>query len=174
MKKLTLIRHAKSSHGDGLLRDFDRPLSARGLRDAPLIGRHLREVHSLTPDAVITSPALRALTTASIVVRELGLTDSDLRHEPRIYEAPVRSLASVVQGIPDNISHAILFGHNPGLEDLSNWLCGRRAVQGLRTGGVVMLELKLDSWQDADLGSAGLLTYFYPALIGGGKDAHGD
>lgn len=173
MKQLTLIRHAKSSHGAALLRDFDRPLSDRGLRDAPLLGRHLKEL-GFAPDALITSPALRAVTTADIIRREAGLTHLPVQEEPRIYEAPVAHLAAVLRDIPDNIGHAVLFGHNPGLENLSNWLSGERVISGLRTGGVVMLELDLAAWSRIQPGCARLLTYFYPALIGGGKDGHAD
>ena len=174
MKQLTLIRHAKSSQGHALLRDFDRPLSDRGLRDAPLLGRHLKTLPGFAPGALITSPALRARTTAGLIRREAGLTQLPLQEEPRIYEAPVSTLAAVLRDIPDKIGHAVVFGHNPGLENLTNWLCGQRAVSELRTGGVVMLELNLEAWAGVGLGCGKLLSYFYPAQIGGGKDAHGE
>ena len=173
MKQLTLIRHAKSAHDHVLLRDFDRPLSDRGLRDAPLVARHLKEIQQSAPDALITSPALRARTTAEIIRREAALTHLPLTEEPRIYEAPVDTLAAVLRGIPDTFGDVLLFGHNPGLENLANWLCGQRAVYGLRTAGVILLELDVPVWQETGLGCAKLLTYFYPAQIGGGKDAHG-
>ena len=174
MKKLTLIRHAKSSREQTLLRDIDRPLSDRGRQDAPLIGHHLKEIHDFAPDAFISSPALRARTTAEIIQCGAALTHLTIREEPRIYEAPVNTLAAVLREIPENLRHAVLFGHNPGLENLANWLCGQRAIYGLRTGGVVMLQLNLDAWTEVRPGCGSLLTYFYPAQIGGGKDAHGD
>ena len=174
MKQLTLIRHAKSGHGHALLRDIDRPLNDRGLRDAPLLGRHLKKLPGFAPEALITSPALRTRTTADLIRREAGLDHLTPEEEPRIYEAPVADLAAVLRDIPDKIGHAVLFGHNPGLENLSNWLCGQRVVSELRTGGVVMLELDLATWSEVRLGCGKLLTYFYPAQIGGGKAAHGD
>ena len=174
MKSLTLIRHAKSGHDSPLLQDFQRPLSARGLRDAPLIGRHLKASHAFAPDVVITSPARRAATTASLVLEAAGLDAAMLLEEPRIYEAPLRSLVEVVRGLPETAWKAVLFGHNPGLELLANWLCGIPAVEGLRTGGVILLQLDLDHWSEAAPHTATLLTYFYPAQIGGGKEAHAD
>ena len=171
MKLLTLIRHAKSTHESPLLTDFHRPLSARGLRDAPLIGQHLKVAHAFAPDRLITSPALRAATTASIILRAAGIDPALLTEEPRIYEAPLRALVEVVRGLPDNANHAVLFGHNPGLELLGNWLCGTRAIDSLRTGGVIMLQLDVDSWALANMRTATLLTCFHPDEIGGGKGA---
>lgn len=174
MKRLTLIRHAKSDHGAPLLQDFQRPLSARGLRDAPLIGRHLKAAHAFGPDVMITSPARRAATTASLVLEAAGLEAEGLQEEPRIYEAPLRSLVEVVHGLPETAGHAVLFGHNPGLELLANWLCGAQAIEGLRTGGVILLQMDLHHWSNAAPRTGTLLTYFYPAQIGGGKEAHAD
>ena len=174
MKHLTLIRHAKSSREQSLLRDIERPLSPRGTADAPLIARHLRAMPNFAPDALVTSPAVRARTTARIIQQEAALTHLLLQEEPRIYEAPVNTLATVLRELSDTLQNVLMFGHNPGLENLANWLCGQRAIYGLRTGGVIMLALEVASWTEVRLGCASLITYFYPAQIGGGKDAHGE
>lgn len=170
MKRLTLIRHAKSSHDNPLLRDFDRPLNARGRRDAPAIGRHLDETHDFLPDLVISSPATRAITTARMIAKETALDEWAIRQDLRIYEAPVRALAEVISEVSDHFQHVALFGHNPGLENLTNWLCGCTAVNELRTGGVVMLELNLESWSGLHAGAAVLKDYLYPEMIGAGKE----
>ena len=88
MKRLTLIRHAKSSHDSPLMRDFDRPLNARGIRDATLLGRHLDETHDFLPDLVISSPATRAITTARMLAKETAISEWGIRQDERIYEAP--------------------------------------------------------------------------------------
>ena len=106
-----------------------------------------------------------------MVMREAGLSPALLSENRLIYEAPLRSLVSVVRRLPDKATHITLFGHNPGFEMLANWLCGARVIDGLRTGGVVMLQLPLTQWSLADMKTASLITYFYPAQIGGGKDA---
>ena len=172
MKKLTLIRHAKSDHPPEIGRDFDRPLSARGLRDAPLIGQHLLEKHAFSPDRIISSPANRAYTTASLVRSAAGLTHLPIIEAPDIYEADSRSLAGVIAAISNHYQHPVLFGHCPGLENLANWLCARRLSHSLPTGGIIMLELAINSWAELDLGCATLLHYILPSEIGGGKDAH--
>ena len=171
MKKLTLIRHTKSTHDNLGLRDFQRPLSQRGIRDASLLGQHLKAAFNFAPDAIIASPAIRAATTAAIILREAGLCPGLLTEDRLVYEAPLCSLVNVVRRLPDTARHVTLFGHNPGFELLANWLCGARIIDRLRTGGVVMLQLDLNQWALAELKSAQLITYFYPAQIGGGKDA---
>lgn len=171
MKRLTLIRHAKSSHDNPLMRDFDRPLNARGIRDATILGRNLDEAHDFLPDLVMSSPATRAITTARMVAKETALDEWGIRQDERIYEASVPSLVEVLREISDSFQHVALIGHNPGLENLTNWLCGYRAVAGLRTGGVVMLELTVPDWKSLAANSSTLRQYFFPAMIGGGKEA---
>ncbi|RYD35747.1 MAG: hypothetical protein EOP86_07695 [Verrucomicrobiaceae bacterium] len=171
MKRLTLIRHAKSSHDNPALRDFDRPLNTRGRRDAPAMGRHLDETHDFLPDLVVSSPATRAITTARMIAKETALDAWAIRQDERIYEAPLSALAGVVRELPDRFEHVAIFGHNPGLENLTNWLCGREAVARLRTGGVVMLELSVEQWSQAGNGTAVLKDYVFPAMIGAGRNA---
>jgi phosphohistidine phosphatase len=77
-----------------------------------------------------------------------------------------------VRGLPHGKNHVVLFGHNPGFEMLANWLCGQRAISGLRTGGVIQLALQVDVWTLADAACASLISYTWPAQIGGGKDAY--
>ena len=79
------------------------------------------------------------------------------------------SLLEVVREVSDECQRLTLIGHNPGLEDFCNWLCGARAVHGLRTGGVLMLELDVTSWAAVTQSTARLREYFYPAQIGAGK-----
>lgn len=169
MKYLTLIRHAKSSHDNPALRDFERPLNSRGRRDAPAIGRHLDEAFAFSPDCIISSPASRAINTARLIVKEIGHDPWSIKQDERIYEAPVTALLEVVRDVKDEVNQLALVGHNPGLEDFCNWLCGSRVVAGLRTGGVLMLELNVFSWKEVTEGKARLREYFFPAMIGAGK-----
>lgn len=172
MKQLTLIRHAKSDHAASAARDFDRPLSLRGLRDAPLIGKYLRDKADFELGRVLTSPALRTVTTANLILQEMGQPVGAGLPDARIYEAPGTQLAEVLQEIPDSVSHAVMIGHNPGLEELTNWLCGRSVLRGLRTGGMVFLRIA-GTWNDLHEGVGTLQDYVYPAMIGGGKEGHG-
>ena len=129
MKRLTLIRHAKSSHAHAWQRDFERPLDERGRRDAVLVGRYLAGDAGFRPaclaaaadGSVVVSAALRTRETAAAMagagawVRELEV------EEERIYEAPLESLLEVIRGQPEEVRHLCIVGHNPGMEMLLEW-----------------------------------------------------
>ncbi|MBK8473109.1 MAG: histidine phosphatase family protein [Sphingobacteriales bacterium] len=84
MKRLVLIRHAKSSWDDGAISDFDRPLNARGQHDAPRMGAWLRE-KGITPDLIYSSPAQRALSTARLIAHETGYSLADIITKDILY-----------------------------------------------------------------------------------------
>ncbi len=169
MKFLTLIRHAKSSRDNPQTADQFRPLNPRGLRDAPAMGRYLDTTFRFAPDIIVSSPAVRAITTARLLAEGCGYNEWQIRQDERIYEAPVRSLLDVIQEQPDTHTHVCLVGHNPGMENLTNWLCGTRVVEEVVTCAVIMLELDIPSWEKTGAGKARLREYLYPALIGLGK-----
>ncbi len=171
MKLLTLIRHAKSSRAEPEQPDFLRPLDPRGLRDATAMGRYLDTTFRFSPDAIVSSPATRAITTARLVAEAIGSREWQIQQDERIYEAPVSSLVEVIHDQSDKHSHVCLVGHNPGMENLTNWLCGMRAVEDVVTCAVIMLELDIPVWASADMGKAKLREYLYPALIGLEKDS---
>lgn len=170
MKFLTLIRHAKSSRDNPPQADQFRLLSPRGQRDAPAMGKYLDTTFRFAPDIIVSSPATRAITTARLMAGALGYSEWQIRQDERIYEAPVRSLLEVMRAQEDAHTHVCLVGHNPGMENLTNWLCATRVVEDVVTCAVIMLELDIASWGKADTGTAKLREYIYPALIGLGKD----
>jgi phosphohistidine phosphatase len=170
MKLLTLIRHAKSSRDNPRQPDHLRPLNPRGRRDAPAMGRYLDETFRFSPDAIVSSPATRAITTAKFIAEAIGFGEWRLHQDERIYEAPVSSLVEVLHDQSDEHDHVCLVGHNPGLENLTNWLCGKRVVTDVVTCAVIMIELDLRSWSEVGMGHGRLRDYIYPELIGLGKD----
>src|SRR5690242_10963477 len=105
MHLLTLVRHATSSWEDSTVSDFARPLNARGERVAPEMAERMSEVLE-RPLQIISSPAVRALTTARIFAKALGIPDKQIRQEPRIYEATPGTLLDIVQHLDDRIEHA--------------------------------------------------------------------
>jgi len=121
MRTLYLLRHAKSSWDDPSLDDFDRPLSERGRKAAPLIGRYMAE-HGWQPDLALVSPAVRARDTWQLVAPELP-APVQTRFEPAIYMAEPEALLTLLRDIaaPGSV---ILVGHNPGLEQLAAILAG--------------------------------------------------
>ena len=123
MKTLYLVRHAKSSRDDPTLADRDRPLNDRGLDDAPEMGKRLAR-RRIRPDLIVSSPALRALTTAQLIAAEVGYENDAIAVEERLYAAPVEDLLSVIRATDKKIERLMLFGHNPEFSDLATRLAG--------------------------------------------------
>ena len=161
MKTLLLLRHAKSSWDHPSMRDFDRPLADRGKRDAPRIGRALKERGPL-PELIISSPAARARETVEAVIKSAGLT-APLRFDESIYDASLAELMRLVRGLPDNISCALMVGHNPGFEGLVNRLTG--ASERMPTAALASIEFQVDHWQDVEDGQGKLLSVLIPRQL---------
>jgi phosphohistidine phosphatase len=155
MKTLLLLRHAKSSKTDSSLRDYDRPLSERGVTDAGLIGSFVRQ-QKIHPDVIVSSPAKRARQTAELVLKSAGL-EVELRFDERIYEASVRRLLEVISQIEDARNTAMLVGHNPGFEELFESLTGE--ARHLPTAALACIETGTETWSKVGV-EAGNLKWF--------------
>lgn len=160
IRRLTLIRHAKSSWDYAELSDFERPLNARGRRDAPAMARRLGTALE-RPLRLVASPALRAITTAHAFAAELGLAHTDIRVEPRIYEATRGTLFGIAQELDDADSHVLLFGHNPGFTELAQ-LLAPCPFSELPTCGVATLAFEARHWRDLQPHSGTVLRYEFP------------
>lgn len=145
-RRLLILRHAKSSWADDSLDDWQRPLNARGERDAPRVGEWLVQ-ESLLPDLIVTSDAVRAETTARAVAAAAGYTGT-ITLSPDLYAASPDAIVDVVRRIPDSARTAMVVGHNPGLEDLVGRLTGDRV--DLPTAALVHISLPVDHWRDVD------------------------
>jgi len=162
MKILTLVRHAKSSWGDSDLADRDRPLNRRGERDAPEMGKRI-VAHGIRPSLIITSPAVRARTTAQIVAREIGYPIEFLQREKSLYLASLDDLLDAVFSQDEGFNSLMVVGHNPGLTEFANFLVP--GITGnLPTAGVVSVQLELEDWNLYAEPKAELLAYDYPKL----------
>jgi len=147
VKTLLILRHAKSGWNDSSLEDRDRPLNARGRRDAPRMGDVLRD-ESLIPDVIISSDAVRAQTTALAVAEAAGYT-RDVVIDQRLYLASPEDLLAVLRVRPDADANIVMIvAHNPGLEDLIAQLTGER--HDLPTATLVQLALSIDTWDALD------------------------
>jgi phosphohistidine phosphatase len=145
MKKLLLLRHAKSSWDDVSLPDFDRPLNERGQRAAPLVGKFMRE-KKIRPDLVICSPAKRTRETIALVLKAAGI-EPPLRYDERIYEASVGQLVEVVSQIEDDKTEVMLVGHNPGFENLLERFTGETVR--IPTATLARIALNAEKWSEA-------------------------
>lgn len=143
MKTLLLMRHAKSSWKDENLSDFDRPLNGRGRKAAEAIGRYIKK-QGIVPDLVLSSPAVRARETTSIVSTTARLR-ADLRYDERIYEADPERLIEVISQIEESVGSALLVGHNPAIEELLGQIVG--CSQHMPTGAFAKIRLGgVDKW----------------------------
>ena len=146
MKTLLLMRHAKSSWDMPAQPDFERPLNERGQRAAPLMGRFLRR-QSLQPDLVISSPAERARQTAALALAAAEFT-CETRYDARIYEASAARLLEVCREIEDQVSTALLVGHNPGMEEFVHLLTGAR--ERMPTAAIACVAFDLNKWSNIE------------------------
>lgn len=144
MKTLLILRHAKSSWDDPSLSDFDRPLNERGLKTAPFIGQVLAE-NDLQPDAILSSPAQRAMQTARMV-KESGNLTAEPEFNDKIYEASQFQLLEVLSEVPPETGMLLLVGHNPGMEGLLKLLTGEK--QSIPTAGLIKISLNIDNWSE--------------------------
>jgi len=159
MRILTLIRHAKSSWDDPEVADFDRPLNARGFRDASRMSLIFRK--KLPPiELLVTSPALRARTTATMLAEGMDYPLDRIVTESRLYEASLDTLSDLVSGLDNRYSHVALVAHNPGLENLAGYL-GSDADH-LPTCSAVTLEFAVDDWRAVGPRSGTRLAFEYP------------
>lgn len=161
MKRLTILRHAKSSWSNAALADSNRPLSQRGERDAPEMGNRLAR-HGLKPDLILSSPAVRARQTAERVAAALKYPAEDIRYESAIYLARPGELLDVLAGINDGIDDLVLVGHNPGLTELANMMLPELALHNLPTAGAVAIDADVTSWRHIDAGPFRLRLYDFP------------
>jgi phosphohistidine phosphatase len=160
MRTLTLVRHAKSSWKDNSLADRERPLNKRGKKDAPEMGRRIAAA-GIRPSLIVSSPAVRAWTTAKIIADEIGYPREFLQRDKALYLASVNGILDVIAGQDDGFNNLMLVGHNPGFTEFANYL-----VPGLTgnvpTAGVVSVELDTDDWNLYDRPDATLLLYDFP------------
>jgi phosphohistidine phosphatase len=170
MKRLILLRHAKSSWSEDRLPDSERPLSGRGERDAPRMGARLRE-HSPRPDLVLSSPALRARSTAKLVARALGYPDDGIRLDARLYLATPTEILAVVAEQTDTLDSVLVVGHNPGLTELTNLLLPELELANLATAGTVIVDCATERWANIRDAQRRLVCYDYPKNPGAGTTA---
>ncbi len=162
MKTLYLVRHAKSSWKFPELADFDRPLNRRGQRDAPEMGRRLRQ-REACPQLILCSPAVRTQHTARALAKAMEYP-SDVRYVDEFYEASPEVLLATVQTVRDAVNDLMLVGHNPGLTELVNRLTAH-SIENVATAGVVAVIFSVDRWSEVHFGIGQFGGYDYPKLI---------
>lgn len=161
MKTLYLMRHAKSDWSYAGLPDRDRPLNDRGRRDAPFMGQQLiaREVPPL--DLIICSPAVRALSTATLVARELEYDTGTIQVEDELYDSDRESYLAIISRIKPSVEDVLLVGHNNTITDVANYL-SPQFVPELPTAAIVCLHFDALSWRNLAKDSAEFGFFDFP------------
>ncbi len=142
-KTLLLVRHAKSSHNFLGIADFDRTLNERGLADAPKMAERLKTKIAVI-DKIISSPAIRAKTTAAFFAKTYTITPQELQYEPDLYLPPAFAFYTVIENIADTCNTVAVFSHNYGITSFANMLTDVQ-IDNIPTCGIFAVTFK-GSW----------------------------
>jgi len=160
MKTLFLVRHAKSEWANENLSDIDRPLNARGYKDAHFMSEQLKK-NNLMPDLMIASPAIRATSTALIFARNLNYDCAAIQLKKMLYETTEKEYLKIISETDNSKSSLMLFAHNPTLTMLSNRLT-KPFTENIPTCGIVGIRFKIKDWKEIGTASGELFVYDFP------------
>ena len=174
MRRLLLMRHAKTETNASSGKDFDRRLDDRGLLDATAMGAWLAR-HPPLPDLVCVSTAERARQTWDLVAAELPDARPVVAHLEELYGAGPAELLAVIRGAAaEDPQLLMIVGHNPGLHEMALGLIGiddasgRQAIaSNLPTGSIVVIEFEIEDWNDVAFRAGKLVQYVSPKLLKG-------
>ncbi|MFD2037104.1 SixA phosphatase family protein [Belliella marina] len=159
MKNLIVIRHAKSSWDDPFLDDHQRPLGDRGLRDSPRMGQRLKR-KGVIPDLLVSSDAERAKSTALIIAEQLHFPKDRIMFTGTLYHASSSVILGLIRSLDDLYNTVMIFGHNPGFNDLI-WELGFE-IENLPTCGQFAVKFEVNSWKHVGKENAKKWFFDYP------------
>lgn len=165
MRKLFLIRHAKT-HNDSITgKDFDRALTQRGKNNALEMGENLTK-RNIIPDLIIASPAMRAKQTATLIAGTIGYNPQDILLVDNLYHCSAATFEDVISSDISNDKQVVfIIAHNPGITEYSNQLTTQIITDNIPTCGIVAVELAIDTWNDIVDKKGTLLFYHYPQKL---------
>lgn len=170
MRRLLLLRHAKSERSLPGARDHARVLDARGRSEAPVMGAYMAR-HRIIPDRVLVSTAVRAQETWTLAAAAFTAAPATMS-ESRIYEAETQALLELLQETPANIGALLAVGHNPGFHDLAMLLIASGGIEareqlreGLPTCGLAVIDFAFDDWRNLHAKSGRLERFVSPRSL---------
>ena len=166
MKSLYLLRHAKSSWAEHGLSDKQRPLAKRGLHDAPMMGERFHS-RGETLDRVISSPAVRAHTTAELFCETCGFPAQDIETEPDLYFLGSGSIEDVILRQNDQLRALMLVFHNPDITFFVNSFDEEVRIDNVPTSGLVKLTCDIAQWRDWSRANSAFEYFDYPKNLSG-------
>lgn len=165
MKKLYLIRHAKSGWKEAGKTDHERALNHRGIKDAPFMANLLKS-KGIKPDLILTSDAVRARTTAQLMAPVFGYPPEEILSESSLYLAGAHEILREVNLIDDKAECCFLVAHNPGISGFTSYITGSQGVD-MPTCAVCGVEFDAVSWSDIKPASGKLFLYEFPKKYSG-------
>jgi phosphohistidine phosphatase len=163
MKTLFLIRHAKSSWDDSTIDDHERPLNQRGKDNTPIMANRLHQL-GIKPDALFSSTAKRAVTTAQKFADQLDFPQPKISYDPDLYLASAGMLQDMISKIENSLNIVLIFGHNPGLTLLVSQVWGL-PINNIPTCGIVSLKFGSSTWEGASSQLPSGATFDFPKNI---------
>lgn len=170
MRRLMLLRHAKSDWSAPGTRDQDRPLSVRGRESAPKMGTYMAR-HGLVPDLVVASPATRVTDTLALVLPAFTKQPKTVP-EARIYESTADELLAVIKETPRSVHSLLIVGHNPSLAELASLLMAsgdveirQRLIEKFPTAALAVIDFALDDWAKIHPKSGRLDRFVIPKAL---------
>jgi|LZCG01.1.fsa_nt_gb phosphohistidine phosphatase len=163
MKKLYIVRHAKSSWEHPELPDEQRPLIEKGLRRTKRINDYFIE-HGIVVDLIISSPAVRAFETAKIVGKALKHKEKEIKIDSLLYAADANRLFNLFYDLPAGVDSLMIVGHNPTLTNFANHFIVPK-IDSLPTSGVVCIEFKVDKWEEISSLNGTLKFFITPKML---------
>lgn len=154
MKTLFLIRHAKSDWTNPELKDIERYLNERGYSNANMMAAKFNH----KPDLIISSPAIRAISTALIFARHINYNPNTIVIKQELYESSVNDYLSVINAIDNNFNTVLLFAHNPTISDVVQHLTQALPME-MPTCAIAGISFDVTDWKKAKTGELFLFDY---------------
>lgn len=165
-RTLVMIRHAKSSWSNPLQSDFERSLNERGEREAPMMGKRLKEM-GIIPDIIVASSAKRTRQTAKKIAKEVGYDTDNILWEEKLYHCVPAVLEEAIYELNDKAKTAFIVAHNPGITEFVNQLAPDFHVDNMPTCGIVAVHFDAAEWNMFHQAKRKVFLFDYP------KNEHG-
>ena len=162
MKRVYILRHAKSSWSDPTLSDIQRPLNKRGKKDAPLMASVMKRFNFI-PDVVYISPSKRTRATVKPVAELLEISSDKLFIESSLYHGYYDDFEEVIKALDEEVSSVLLVGHNPGVTYIAN-SCDGPIIDNVPTGGLLVIEAEISQWQSFGFSESRLISHHFPKM----------
>jgi len=171
LKRLLLLRHAKTVPASPGIEDHDRELLERGRKDAPQIGDYMAAKKYL-PDLVLSSSSRRTIETVELLSEKLP-RGQHIEYTDRLYLAGQKEMLAVIRSVHGAVSSLLVVGHNPGMEQLATTLSRQPVKRKERsrfdqieekfpTCALAVLDFAVARWRDVAPGRGELIDFIRP------------